>query len=172
MHRNVGLRCWPKSDQTTSRSTGFDVCMRPERASPSSASCYCTPCSPIIEDDSRYVVGVYLIFNESADVPLDRLLNLLSVILGGQKYKPLGAPSTMRSDSAPMTREFSNNEVGYPRLPKCSFVTCTTQTAASAKTPEMLTLALTILGTFDFSGTHGGPVFSAHTHQVYRPYSQ
>ncbi|KAH8093828.1 FAT-domain-containing protein [Cristinia sonorae] len=65
----------------------------------------------------------------------DRLLNLLSVILGGQKYKPLGAPAAVRTDSTPMTREFSN-----------------TENATTTKSPEMLTLALTILGTFDFSG--------------------
>ncbi|THH30677.1 hypothetical protein EUX98_g3507 [Antrodiella citrinella] len=65
----------------------------------------------------------------------DRLSNLLSVILCGQKYIPLGASSSLRPDAAPMAREFSN-----------------TDNAAAAKTPEMLTLALTILGTFDFSG--------------------
>lgn len=50
--------------------------------------------------------------NTFTDLNLDRLLDLLSVILSGQSYKPLGAPSAiLRSDSVPVARELSNAEV-------------------------------------------------------------
>ncbi|KAK7686283.1 hypothetical protein QCA50_010507 [Cerrena zonata] len=65
----------------------------------------------------------------------DRLLDMLSLILSGQNYKPLGAPPLVRSEPPPVTREFSNADG-----------------ASTTKTPEQLTLALTILGSFDFSG--------------------
>ncbi|KAI0792169.1 FAT-domain-containing protein [Abortiporus biennis] len=66
----------------------------------------------------------------------DRLLDLLSVILSGQNYKPLGAPpSLLRNDSSTTTREFNAAEPN-----------------GIVKSPETITLALNILGTFDFSG--------------------
>ncbi|OCH96265.1 FAT-domain-containing protein [Obba rivulosa] len=66
----------------------------------------------------------------------DRLLDLLSHILIGRPYKPLGAPpSLLRGESATSTRDFTNGEV-----------------PGSQKSPELMTLALTTLGTFDFTG--------------------
>ncbi|KAI0078720.1 phosphatidylinositol 3-kinase [Panus rudis PR-1116 ss-1] len=65
----------------------------------------------------------------------DRLLDMLSLILSGQNYKPLGAPPLVRSEPPPVTREFSN-----------------TDGTNANKSPEMITLALNILGSFDFSG--------------------
>jgi len=66
----------------------------------------------------------------------DRLLDLLSLILSGQSYKPLGVPpSLVRGDSSNMSREYAANQT------------------STEKGPEILTLALTTLGTFDFSGT-------------------
>ncbi|KAF9647181.1 atypical/PIKK/FRAP protein kinase [Thelephora ganbajun] len=66
----------------------------------------------------------------------DRLLDLLSVLLSGQPYKPLGAPaSIVRADNSSASRDYNAN-----------------QAPAVEKTPELLTLALTTLGTFDFSG--------------------
>lgn len=42
----------------------------------------------------------------------ERLLDLLSVILSGQAYKPLGAPSTLgRSDVAAITRDLNPTQV-------------------------------------------------------------
>lgn len=38
---------------------------------------------------------------------------MLSLILSGQNYKPLGAPPLVRSEPPPVTREFSNADVGY-----------------------------------------------------------
>ncbi|KII85882.1 hypothetical protein PLICRDRAFT_144570 [Plicaturopsis crispa FD-325 SS-3] len=63
----------------------------------------------------------------------DRLLDLLSNILSGQPYKPLGAPSSIvRSDIA---RDIN-----------------ATQLSTNGKSPELITLALNTLGSFDFSG--------------------
>lgn len=41
----------------------------------------------------------------------DRLLDLLSLILSGQQYKPLGAPSLGRNDIAAMTRDLNATQV-------------------------------------------------------------
>lgn len=41
----------------------------------------------------------------------DRLLDLLSLILSGQHYKPLGAPSLGRNDIAAMTRDLNATQV-------------------------------------------------------------
>ncbi|KAG9045642.1 phosphatidylinositol kinase- protein kinase tor1, partial [Tulasnella sp. UAMH 9824] len=66
----------------------------------------------------------------------ERLLDLLSVILSGYNYKPLGAPAAVvRVDLAPTPRD----------------ATLVTGTSA-AKTPEILTLALNTLSSFDFTG--------------------
>ena len=43
---------------------------------------------------------------------LDRLLDLLSVLLSGQPYKPLGAPaSIVRGDSTSTTRDHNAGQV-------------------------------------------------------------
>jgi FKBP12-rapamycin complex-associated protein len=43
----------------------------------------------------------------------DRLLDLLSTILSGQPYKPLGAPASLsRTDMSTITREISTSQVG------------------------------------------------------------
>ncbi|KAM6497086.1 phosphatidylinositol 3-kinase [Amanita muscaria] len=60
----------------------------------------------------------------------DRLLDLLSLTLSGQPYKVLGAPPNL---SRPMNPTVS-------------------QAASGDKNPELITLALNTLGTFDFSG--------------------
>ncbi|PCH36202.1 atypical/PIKK/FRAP protein kinase [Wolfiporia cocos MD-104 SS10] len=66
----------------------------------------------------------------------DRLLDMLSMILSGQHYKPLGAPSSiLRSDQAPLLKDINASEVG-----------------GSAKNPELVILALDTLRDFDFSG--------------------
>ncbi|KAG2355693.1 atypical PIKK FRAP protein kinase [Suillus spraguei] len=66
----------------------------------------------------------------------DRLLDLLSMILCGQPYKAIGAPpSLVRSDVSAFTRDLSSS-----------------QTTRSGKSSELVTLALSTLGTFDFSG--------------------
>ncbi|KIK95251.1 hypothetical protein PAXRUDRAFT_33077 [Paxillus rubicundulus Ve08.2h10] len=63
----------------------------------------------------------------------DRLLDLLSMILTGQQYKVIGAPPTLvRGDVTAYTRDFSATKVG--------------------KNSELVTLALSTLGSFDFSG--------------------
>ncbi|KAG5654196.1 hypothetical protein H0H81_006229 [Sphagnurus paluster] len=63
----------------------------------------------------------------------DRLLDLLSNILSGQPYKPLGAPTLGRTEG--MSRDLS-----------------TTQSITNESNPELITLALNTLGSFDFSG--------------------
>ncbi|TDL23875.1 atypical/PIKK/FRAP protein kinase [Rickenella mellea] len=64
----------------------------------------------------------------------DRLLDLISVILSGQNYKPLGAPPQYsRPEIAAITRDIVVQ-------------------GGAAKSPELITLALTTLGSFDFSG--------------------
>ncbi|KIK08874.1 hypothetical protein K443DRAFT_655406 [Laccaria amethystina LaAM-08-1] len=66
----------------------------------------------------------------------DRLLDVLSMILSGQPYKPLGAPlSLARNDLGVITRDLN-----------------TAQISPSDKNPELITLALKTLGEFDFSG--------------------
>ncbi|KAG2011794.1 atypical/PIKK/FRAP protein kinase [Coprinopsis cinerea AmutBmut pab1-1] len=66
----------------------------------------------------------------------DRLLQLLSMLLSGQPYRPLGAP-------APLGR----NE--FPAPPN---QLTATQMTTTDKNSELITLALKTLGTFDFSG--------------------
>ncbi|KAI5120260.1 hypothetical protein M0805_004596 [Coniferiporia weirii] len=62
----------------------------------------------------------------------DRLLDLISVILSGQNYKPLGAPATyQRSDAI---KDIAVQQNG------------------ATKSPDQIRLALDSLGSFDFSG--------------------
>ena len=83
---------------------------------------------------------------------LDRLLDLLSVLLSGQPYKPLGAPaSIVRADNSSANRDHNANQVRSLNLLHLSD-TYTNQAPAVEKSPELLTLALTTLGSFDFSG--------------------
>ncbi|KAL9713509.1 phosphatidylinositol kinase- protein kinase tor1 [Leucoagaricus gongylophorus] len=64
----------------------------------------------------------------------DRLLDLLSQVLSGQYHKPLGVPSSVgRSDTTNVV----------PSVAIAQF---------HDKNPELLSLALTTLGSFDFSG--------------------
>ncbi|KAI6023936.1 hypothetical protein PISMIDRAFT_679672 [Pisolithus microcarpus 441] len=66
----------------------------------------------------------------------ERLLDLLSSILCGQPYKVIGAPpSLVRGDVASYAREFSAS-----------------QAAKTGRNSELITLALSTLGSFDFSG--------------------
>lgn len=64
----------------------------------------------------------------------DRLLDLLSHMLSGQPYVPLGAPVPLARKEAPVSQLAASQATGID------------------KTPEQLTLALTTLGSFDFSG--------------------
>ncbi|TRM60259.1 armadillo-type protein [Schizophyllum amplum] len=67
----------------------------------------------------------------------DRLLDLLSMILSTQPYKPLGAPPPLeRADASSISRDVSTSQASV----------------TGEKTPELITLALTTLGSFDFSG--------------------
>ncbi|KAF9482580.1 atypical/PIKK/FRAP protein kinase [Pholiota conissans] len=66
----------------------------------------------------------------------DRLLDLLSNILNGQPYKPLGAPPSLARNELPTLNRDLNP----------------TQINGVEKNPELITLALTTLGSFDFSG--------------------
>ncbi|KAI0741336.1 atypical/PIKK/FRAP protein kinase [Daedaleopsis nitida] len=80
----------------------------------------------------------------------DRLLDTLSVILSGHNYKPLGAPpALLRGDSGAAAKEAVPLEV-----------------ANSVKGPELITLALTTLHTFDFSGH----VLNEFVHDCALPY--
>ncbi len=42
---------------------------------------------------------------------IDRLLDLLSILLSGQPYKPLGAPPLLRGETPSMTRDHNAAEV-------------------------------------------------------------
>ncbi|EJF64386.1 atypical/PIKK/FRAP protein kinase [Dichomitus squalens LYAD-421 SS1] len=80
----------------------------------------------------------------------DRLLDLLSMVLCGQSYRPLGAPpSLLRGDSGTANTESIPIDV-----------------ANSTKSPELITLALTTLHTFDFSGH----VLNEFVHDCALPY--
>ncbi|KAF8637601.1 hypothetical protein AX17_002670 [Amanita inopinata Kibby_2008] len=63
----------------------------------------------------------------------DRLLDLLSITLSGQPHKPLGSPPSLNRPT--LSRDLS-----------------VTQAASGDKSPELITLALVTLGSFDFSG--------------------
>ncbi|KAF8817420.1 phosphatidylinositol 3-kinase [Phlegmacium glaucopus] len=66
----------------------------------------------------------------------DRLLDLLSNILSGQPYKPLGAPPNLgRNDVNGTNRDLNPSQIN-----------------GIDKSPEVITLALNTLGSFDFSG--------------------
>ncbi|KAH9990569.1 FAT-domain-containing protein [Russula vinacea] len=66
----------------------------------------------------------------------DRLLDMLSMILSDSPYKPLGAPPVlMRGNVSTISRDLNAS-----------------QNAGTTKSPELITLALTILGEFDFTG--------------------
>ncbi|KAF7308485.1 Serine/threonine-protein kinase TOR [Mycena chlorophos] len=62
----------------------------------------------------------------------DRLLDLLSVILSGKHYKPVGAPLPARKESITPVQPLTEVPI--------------------VRDPEQIKLALNILGTFDFSG--------------------
>ncbi|KAI0718027.1 atypical/PIKK/FRAP protein kinase [Cerioporus squamosus] len=80
----------------------------------------------------------------------DRLLDTLSIILSGHSYRPLGAPPSLyRSESG------TANKDAVP-----------VDGANSAKGPELITLALTTLHTFDFSGH----VLNEFVHDCALPY--
>ncbi|KAI0793741.1 atypical/PIKK/FRAP protein kinase [Fomes fomentarius] len=80
----------------------------------------------------------------------DRLLDTLSIILSGHAYKPLGAPpSLLRGDSATVAKE---------PVPL--------EGTNSVRGPELITLALTTLHTFDFSGH----VLNEFVHDCALPY--
>ncbi|KZT69244.1 phosphatidylinositol 3-kinase [Daedalea quercina L-15889] len=64
----------------------------------------------------------------------DRLLDLLSMLLSGQHYKPLGAPASI------LRTESGSKDV------------ITIDGASVQKTPELITLALVTLRDFDFTG--------------------
>ena len=52
--------------------------------------------------------------------PSARLLDLLSFILSGQPYKPLGAPpSLVRGDSSTISRDYNATQVYRIQLPPC-----------------------------------------------------
>jgi serine/threonine-protein kinase mTOR len=86
----------------------------------------------------------------------DRLLDLLSYILSGQPYKPLGAPQSLgRPDVAAMTRDMNVSQVMfYEHIRKVKSVTNNrvSQATADGKDNALITLALSTLGSFDFSG--------------------
>ncbi|KAI0040710.1 atypical/PIKK/FRAP protein kinase [Auriscalpium vulgare] len=63
----------------------------------------------------------------------DRLLELLSVILSGQPYRALGAPT-------PLVRDNVSRDIN------------TSTSGSTSKSPELITLALNTLGSFDFTG--------------------
>ena len=64
----------------------------------------------------------------------DRLLDLISLILSGQNYKPLGAPPSYRTPEMAVMKDIAVQQNG------------------AAKSPELIRLALETLGSFDFSG--------------------
>lgn len=64
----------------------------------------------------------------------DRLLDLISLTLSGQNYKPLGAPPSFSRTEMTTRKEL------------------VVQQTSSSKTPEQIRLALDTLGSFDFSG--------------------
>ncbi|KAL4269010.1 Serine/threonine-protein kinase TOR [Pleurotus pulmonarius] len=63
----------------------------------------------------------------------DRLLDILSLILSNQPYRPLGAPPSLNRDANVVARELSTTQV-------------------NEHNSDRITLALTTLGDFDFSG--------------------
>lgn len=74
------------------------------------------------------------------------------MLLSGQPYKPLGAPaSIVRADNSSVNRDRGSNQVCPFNLLHFSEAYAD-QAPAVEKTPELLTLALNSLGTFDFSG--------------------
>lgn len=82
----------------------------------------------------------------------DRLLDLLSVLLSGQHYKPLGAPtSILRTDSG--QKDAVTADVSTACAPIILSWSDIPQGTTVQKTPELITLALVTLRDFDFSGT-------------------
>lgn len=63
---------------------------------------------------------------------IDRLLDMLSMVLSGQPYRPLGAPVTIR--------------------PETNGTHSTAQVPGAVKNPELIILALDTLGSFNFKG--------------------
>ncbi|KAG8958873.1 phosphatidylinositol kinase- protein kinase tor1 [Tulasnella sp. 419] len=70
----------------------------------------------------------------------ERLLDLISQILSGQSYRPLGAPAVAARAELPSIPTSTSN------------MTNAAAASITATPPEILTLALTTLGTFDFTG--------------------
>lgn len=79
-------------------------------------------------------------------------MDTLSIILTGTRYRPLGAPPS-RGAAAEVQRDLNFLQVN----PNRSFLFqsaeyADVQSSAGGQAPDNLTLALKILGTFDFSG--------------------
>ncbi|EEB94060.1 hypothetical protein MPER_07196, partial [Moniliophthora perniciosa FA553] len=65
----------------------------------------------------------------------DRLLDLSCNLLSGQPYKPLGAPPSLpRAEAVPLSRDLNISQI------------------STAEKSELITLALSTLGSFDFTG--------------------
>ncbi|KAJ7759255.1 phosphatidylinositol 3-kinase [Mycena metata] len=77
-----------------------------------------------------------------------RLLDLLSVILSGKNYNPVGAPLALRKveGDPSITTEVNSTRSG-PLAARTS-----QQVVQGEKNPQLINLALTTLGSFDFSG--------------------
>lgn len=85
-------------------------------------------------------LSFYSVFNSSA---LDRLLHMLSTVLLGVPYRPLGTPQSQKPEV---------KEVGIVFFHHRTVFFIVLQPVVISKNPELTTLALTTLGTFDFSG--------------------
>ncbi|KAI0032654.1 atypical/PIKK/FRAP protein kinase [Vararia minispora EC-137] len=75
----------------------------------------------------------------------DRLLDMLSLILSGHGYRPLGAPPPLARDGGVVG---SRDAVASAAVAAAAGA----QNGVRDKTPELITLALDTLGSFDFSG--------------------
>lgn len=84
---------------------------------------------------------------------LERLLDMLSQILSAQPYKVLGAPSTYmsRNEVSVLARDVNPAQV-TPLSPSILNMLTRPKTQVNGKSPELITLALSTLGSFDFSG--------------------
>lgn len=105
-----------KSDEAFARSTRSHVCLWPERATTTGADCDRCAYSSSAEDYSRYA-DLESRETSNLTIGIDRLLDLLSLILSGQHYKPLGAPaSLLRADSS---KDGGAAEVSPPSYASC-----------------------------------------------------
>jgi hypothetical protein len=149
VHRHAGGRCRAEPYQAIARPTGPYVCVWIKRTITSSLDEYREVYSPTPEDNSRCAIVYPYCLPVSLPVSAERLLDVISLVLSGQAYRPLGAPNGIRPEYTIISRDLNVNQVNFFFF---VILSLRTDPRGSSQNPEMIAMALNTLGSFDFNG--------------------